>query len=119
MIQRRKHRSAAGIKAKEVVEFAFLRLRDRGRQKLSYLSVLMAFKAFLHAYNLDLSCRDQVQGMLAWAHQPQALSDIQLKAFVANLKCGWQREGAHSSALQTQLAEQITAFLNELNQNLP
>lgn len=118
VIQRRKHRAASGSEAKEVIEFAFLRLRSPSEQKLSYLALLMALKAFLYAYNLDLSCRDQVQGMLAWAHQPKALKIDEIDRFLANLRLGWRREAGHESSLPEPLYQEIASRLKTVNHNL-
>ena len=115
VIQRRKHRAAKGEVAKEVVEYSYLRLKSLSDRDYSYFPVLMACKGFQYGYNMDLSCRDQVQGMLAWAHNPRPLSETSLNRFVETVKAGWQLEGGHSAAVCSQTAHEITVLLQSQN----
>ena len=115
VIQRRKHRSAEGQTAKEVVEYAFLRLWGPGDRDYGYYPVLMAFKGFQYGFNIDLSCRDQVQGILAWAHNPQALPAVAISRFIETIELGWQREGGHSAAVCRRVATEILQVLKRQN----
>ena len=115
VIQRRKHRPAEGQTAKEVVEYAFLRLWAPGERDYGYYPVLMAFKGFQYGYNIDLSCRDQVQGILAWAHNPQALPDAAISRFIETIEIGWQREGGHPDAIRRRAATEILRVLSRQN----
>ncbi|HDS15954.1 MAG TPA: hypothetical protein ENN66_04980 [Proteobacteria bacterium] len=115
VIQRRKHRPAAGAKAKEVVEYSFLRLWRPGQRDYGYLPVLMACKGFQFGYNMELSCRDQVQAMMAWAHDPQPLAKTAIDHFVENLARGWEREGAHPRELRQQVAGELRSILERRN----
>ncbi len=115
VIQRRKHRPAEGQSAKEVVEYAFLRLWAPGERDYDYYPVLMAFKGFQYGFNIDLSCRDQVQGILSWAHNPRPLSEAAISRFIETIEIGWQREGGHSVAACRQAAEEIKRVLNQQN----
>ncbi|MCD6533717.1 MAG: hypothetical protein J7L25_06540 [Deltaproteobacteria bacterium] len=115
VIQRRKHRPAEGQTAKEVVEYAFLRLWAPGERDYDYYPVLMAFKGFQYGYNIDLSCRDQVQGMLSWAHNSKALPEAAIIRFIETIEIGWQREGGHPATVCRQAAEEIKRVLNQQN----
>ncbi len=115
VIQRRKHRPAEGQIAKEVIEYSFLRLWASGDRDYDYYSVIMAFKGFQYAFNIDLSCRDQVQGMLSWAHNPQALTDTAIKRFVETIELGLQREGGHSVEVRCQVAAEVRRILIKQN----
>ncbi|MEA3333427.1 MAG: hypothetical protein U9Q58_07505, partial [Pseudomonadota bacterium] len=115
VIQRRKHRPSEGQAAKEVVEYAFLRLWAPGERDYDYYPVLMAFKGFQYGFNIDLSCRDQVQGVLSWAHNPKALSAAAISRFLETIELGWQKEGAHPLAACHKVAEEIKWVLNRQN----
>ncbi len=115
VIQRRKHRASEGQTAKEVVEYAFLRLWAPGERDYNYYPVLMAFKGFQYGFNIDLSCRDQVQGMLAWAHNPQPLPDAAITRFIKTIEIGWQREGGHPAAVRQKAATEIERVLSRRN----
>jgi len=115
VIQRRKHRPSEGQTAKEVIEYAFLRLWAPGDRDYGYYPVLMAFKGFQYGYNMDLSCRDQVQGMLAWAHNPLALSDVAINRFIETIESGWELEGGHSVAECQRVALEIKQVLQRHN----
>ena len=115
VIQRRKHRPAEGQTAKEVVEYSFLRLWARGDRNYGYYPVLMAFKGFQYGFNIDLSCRDQVQGMLSWAHSPQALPAAAITRFVETVELGWRREGGHPDHICRRAAVEIKRILSERN----
>ena len=118
VIQRRKHRAEKGEVPKEVVEYSYLRLRGLQDRDYSYFPILMAGKGFQYGYNMDLSCRDQVQGMLAWAHNPTALPEISLCRFVETVKVGWKLEGGHSDADCESAADEILRLLRCQNQKL-
>ncbi len=118
VIQRRKHRAAKGEEAKEVVEYSYLRLKSPAERDYGYFPVLMASKGFQFGYNMDLSCRDQVQGMLSWAHNPQALPETALNRFVETVKSGWRREGGHPATVCEQTAAEINRLLQHQNQRL-
>lgn len=115
VIQRRKHRPAEGEIAKEVVEYAFLRLWAPGVRDYGYYPVLMAFKGFQNGFNIDLSCRDQVQGMLAWAHNPKPLSDTAIVRFIETIATGLQREAGHSVAVRQKVGREIMTILQQRN----
>ncbi len=118
VIQRRKHRAAKGEVAKEVVEYSYLRLKSPAERDYSYFPILMASKGFQFGYNMDLSCRDQVQGMLSWAHNPRALPETSLNRFIETVKAGWQQEGGHSAAVCEQTAAAISQLLQRQNLRL-
>ncbi len=118
VIQRRTHRSDRGEIKKEVVEFSFLRLKAKADRDHSYFPILMACKGFQYGYNMDLSCRDQVQGMLAWAHNPIALSESSITRFVATLAAGWEREAGHSKVVREESAREIMELLQRQNTRL-
>jgi hypothetical protein len=118
VIQRRQHRSDKGEPKKEVVEYSFLRLKAASDRDYSYFPVLMACKGFQYGYNMDLSCRDQVQGMLAWAHNPKALPESSINRFVATVKGGWQKEGGHSPTVCEQMEIEIRRLLQCQNLKL-
>lgn len=118
VIQRRKHRAAKGEVAKEVVEYSYLRLKGPSDRDYSYFPILMACKGFQYGYNMDLSCRDQVQGMLSWAHNPQLLPAVSLSRFVETVKAGWQQEGGHTDEVCEQTAHEITELLQRQNLQL-
>ncbi len=115
VIQRRKHRASEGQTAKEVVEYAFLRLWAPGDRDYGYYPVLMAFKGFQNGFNIDLSCRDQVQGILAWAHNPQPLSGPAISRFVETVELGLHREGGHSTAVCQRAVAEIRRVLIKQN----
>jgi len=116
VIQRRHHLSFFEEVKKEVVEYSFLRLWRHGDRDYDYLPVIMAFKGFQYGYNMDLSCRDQVQGMLHWAQNPRPLSESSISRFVATVKSGLQCEGAHPRQLILQQGEKILTVLQKWNQ---
>ena len=118
VIQRRRHRPERSKPRREVIEYAFLRLKPPARRESGYFPLLMAFKGFQHGYNLDLSCRDQVQGMLAWAHHPRPLPAASLDHFLETVALGWQREGGISQALQQETAAAIRRLLESANRRL-
>ena len=118
VIQRRKHLSFFEEKKKEVVEYSFLRLWRHGERDYDYLPVIMAFKGFQYGYNMDLSCRDQVQGMLHWAQNPRPLAESSLSRFMATVKSGLQREGVHSREVIAEMGEQIVTVLRKWNRVL-
>ncbi|MCK5682085.1 hypothetical protein KAI46_14875 [bacterium] len=118
VIQRRKHRPDKGGMVKEVVEYSYLRLRSAQNRDYSYFPVLMACKGFQYGFDMNLSCRDQVQGMLAWAHDPTALSDVSINRFIGTVKSGWYLEGAHSSKVCEGTAKEIEGLLRRQNQRL-
>lgn len=118
VIQRRKHLSFFEEKKKEVVEYSFLRLWRYGDRDYDYLPVIMAFKGFQYGYNMDLSCRDQVQGMLHWAQNPQPLPESSIHRFMATVKSGLQREGGHSGQCIARFGAKVLAVLRKWNQML-
>ncbi|HHD64134.1 MAG TPA: hypothetical protein ENK96_07220 [Desulfobulbaceae bacterium] len=118
VIQRRKHLSFFEEVKKEVVEYSFLRLWRYGDRDYDYLPVIMALKGFQYGYNMDLSCRDQVQGMLYWAQNPRPLPESSINRFMSTVKSGLQREGAHSERFIVETGKKILAVLREWNQVL-
>jgi hypothetical protein len=118
VIQRRRHRSDTGEPKKEVVEYSFLRLKSGSERDCSYFPVLMACKGFQYGYNMDLSCRDQVQGMLAWAHNPKALPETSINRFMAAVESGWRKEGGHTRVVCEQTAAEIRRLLQAQNLKL-
>ncbi len=118
VIQRRKHRPAKGEVAKEVVEYSYLRLKSSSDRDYSYFPILMACKGFQYGYNMDLSCRDQVQGMLSWAHNPRPLPEVSINRFVESIKTGLKSEGGHPDAVCEQTASEITKLLHRQNLRL-
>jgi hypothetical protein len=119
VIQRRRHRPGKRLAPREVVEYSFLRLKPPcERDFASYLPLLLAFKGFQYGLNLDLSCRDQVQGMLAWAYHPRPLSRPALSRFLELLDEGWQREGSLGRPDREVAARKILALLELVNQRI-
>ena len=118
VIQRRRHRPGKRRPHREVVEYAFLRLRAPERRDYGYFPILMALKGFQYGYNLDLSCRDQVQGMLAWAHHPRALPDGVLEGFLETVTRGWEREGGLEEGVRRETANEIRRLLENANRRL-
>jgi hypothetical protein len=115
VIQRRKHRPDKGEIRKEVVEYSYLRLKAPVDRDYSYFPVLMACKGFQYGYNMDLSCRDQVQGMLAWAHNPTALPESSINRFIETITAGWQKEGIHTTTVCKNMVMEIKRILNRHN----
>jgi len=115
VIQRRRHRPDKGEIRKEVVEYSYLRLKAPADRNHSYFPVLMACKGFQYGFNMDLSCRDQVQGMLAWAHNPTALPETSINRFVETLAAGWQLEDGHADGLCESTAREIKSLLEQQN----
>ncbi|MBN2231888.1 MAG: hypothetical protein JW781_03585 [Deltaproteobacteria bacterium] len=95
VIQRRRHLSLFDETRKDVVEYSFGRLWKPGTRPYSYQSLLMALKGFQHAYDLDLSCRDQVQPMLYWAQNPRPLPAAAIDRFSVAVQRGLEREGGY------------------------
>ncbi len=118
VIQRRRHRPGRGQARREVVEYAFLRLRPPARRDFSYFPILMALKGFQHGYNLDLSCRDQVQGMLSWAHHPRPLPAAARERFLETVRLGWEREGGVGETLGRETAAAIGRLLETASRRL-
>jgi hypothetical protein len=75
----------------------------------------MACKGFQYGYNMDLSCRDQVQGMLAWAHNPTALSETSINRFVETIAVGWQKENGCAGGFCQATALEIKSLLEREN----
>ncbi|RLB69231.1 MAG: hypothetical protein DRH04_05580 [Deltaproteobacteria bacterium] len=118
VIQRRKHLSFFDKKKKEVVEYSFLRLWRHGKRDYDYLPVIMALKGFQYGYNMDLSCRDQVQGMMHWAQNPRPLPESSLKRFLETVTRGLQRENAHPTGSILLMGEKIQKILQKWNRML-
>ncbi|MBN2331924.1 MAG: hypothetical protein JXO49_06270 [Deltaproteobacteria bacterium] len=118
VIQRRKHLSLLAEKKKAVVEYSFLRLWRAGDREYGYLPVIMALKGFQHGYNLDLSCRDQVQGMLHWAQNPRPLAESSLHRFVETVKSGLRSEEAYGEREIGTWGDQIMTILKDWNRIL-
>jgi hypothetical protein len=115
VIQRRRHLSLFDETRKQVVEYSFGRLWRPGTRPYGYLPVLMALKGFQHAYNLDLSCRDQVQPMLYWAQHPQPLPASAIIRFTAAVQRGLDREGGYAADMVQTVGREIFAALNYWN----
>jgi hypothetical protein len=117
-IKRRRHLNILSETKKEVVEYSFLRLWRHGERDYDYLPVIMALKGFQYGYNMDLSCRDQVQGMLHWAQNPRPLPEPSLKRFLETVTLGLQRENAHPEKTILHIGEKILAVLRKWNRML-
>jgi hypothetical protein len=118
VIQRRRHRPERGKPRREVIEYAFLRLKPPALRESGYFPILMACKGFQHGYNLDLSCRDQVQGMVAWAHHPRPLPEASLARFPEAVELGWAREGGLDEVLRREPAAELGRLLARANRRL-
>jgi hypothetical protein len=118
VIQRRHHCPARGRRYREVMEYSFLRLRTPAERDYSYLPLLMTIKGFQYGFNLALSCRDQVQGMLAWAHNPKPLSRKAITAFLENVDRGWGAEGGNPPELRRRNLEEVRRLLERANNRL-
>lgn len=118
VIQRRHHLSFFEEVKKEVVEYSFLRLWRHGDRDYDYLPVIMACKGFQYGYNMDLSCRDQVQGMLHWAYSPRPLPEPSISRFITTIKSGLQREGAHPGEVIMKMGEEILTVLQKWNRRI-
>jgi len=115
VIQRRRHCPARGRDYREVMEYSFLRLRSPGERDYSYLPLLMTIKGFQYGFNLALSCRDQVQGMLAWAHNPKPLSQEAIASFLEKIDRGWCAEGGNPPELRQRNMTEIRRLLERAN----
>ncbi|MBW1645191.1 MAG: hypothetical protein JRJ56_02525 [Deltaproteobacteria bacterium] len=118
VIQHRKHLSLFEQRKKEVIEYSFMRLWAPAARDYDYFPLIMALKGFQFGYNLDLSCRDQVQGMLYWAQSPRPLPPAAIDRFVAIVSKGLRREGAHSSDLIDSVAKELERILRHWNRQL-
>ncbi len=118
VIQHRKHLSLFDQRKKEVIEYSFMRLWAPGSRDYDYFPLLMALKGFQYGYNMDLSCRDQVQGMLYWAQNPRPLPAAAVARFTANVGAGLRQEGSHPAALIDSVVGELQAILGRWNQRL-
>ncbi len=97
-IKRRKHLNLLSENKKEVIEYAFLRLKGRAlSDEDNYQPVILTLKGFHNAYKLGRHCLDQLPEIISWAENPYPLSFTVRQSFVKNIVTGLKKEGVYSS----------------------
>lgn len=93
IIKIRKHLCLLTQSEKEVVEYAFLRLRPKA---YDYLNTIFALKGFQGFYRLPRHLLDFQTALTNWAEAPKPLAETTLANFIANIGRGLKSEGAYS-----------------------
>ena len=118
-IKRRLHLNLISGTKKEVIEYAFLRLKKRSTENHDYQTVIMALKGFQNTYKIERNCNHQIPGMLAWAEKPFPLPDASRLNFVKNVAAGLTREAAHKPDLIDAFSRQLNEVLSHAQKIIP
>jgi hypothetical protein len=118
-IKRRLHLNLTSGTKKEVIEYAFLRLKKRDAENCDYQTIILALKGFQNAYIIERNCNHQIPGMLAWAENPFPLSDTARRNFVENVVAGLTREAAYKPDSINAFSRQLTETLSRAQKIIP
>ena len=119
VIKRRKHLNLLTGNKKEVIEYAFLRLRGRGEKSYDYQPVILALKGFQIAYRLEKNCNHQIPGMLTWAESPYLIPDTDRQIFVENVTSGLSMEAAYTHDFIDTFSRKLTEILSHSQKIIP
>ncbi|RLB66304.1 MAG: hypothetical protein DRH03_12380 [Deltaproteobacteria bacterium] len=118
-IKRRLHLNLLSGTKKEVIEYAFLRLKKRTEQNCDYQMIIMALKGFQNIYKIARNCNHQIPKMLAWAENPFPLPDTARLAFVKNVAAGLARETVYDRKLIDAFSRHLTETLFQIQKIIP
>jgi hypothetical protein len=106
-IKRRRHLNILSETKKEVVEYAFLRLKKRAEKDDNYQTIILTLKGFHNSYKLGEHCLDQLPELITWAENPTSLPPAASQNFIKNITAGLKKEGGYN-----------TNFLNDFSSAL-
>ena len=118
-IKRRRHRNLLSGTKKEVIEYAFLRLKKKDVENLDYQTVIMALKGFQNAYRIERNCNHQIPAILTWAENPTRLPDTARLEFVKNVAAGLAREAVYRSEFIDVFSRELTEALSRAQKIIP
>ncbi len=118
-IKRRLHLNlTSGIK-KEVIEYAFLRLKKRDAENHNHQTIIMTLKGFQNAYKIERNCNHQIPELLSWAENPARLPAPARHVFVKNVAAGLARESVYSHEFIETFSRQLTKALSRSQKTIP
>ena len=115
-IKRRKHLNLLSESKKEVVEYAFLRLKKRSLNDDNYQSVILALKGFHNAYKIGRHCLDRLPEIISWAEKPYPLPSAARENFIKNIISGLEKEGVYSTVFLNNLSCTLSDRLSQAQQ---
>lgn len=118
VIKRRRHFCLLGEIKKEVIEYAFLRLWEKGERNYDYRPVILALKGFQYAYHLEANCLDQLPGMLSWAEKPHLLPAASINRFIKNVGYGLKKEEVYPEDFLASYTKELSEILMDRQQLL-
>lgn len=118
-IKRRLHLNLISRTKKEVIEYAFLRLKKRAAENPGYQIVIMALKGFQNTYKIARNCNHQIPDLLNWAENPSRLPAADRHVFVKNVAAGLARESVYSRNFIDSFSQQLTETLSRSQKIIP
>jgi len=115
-IKRRKHLNFLSETKKEVIEYAFLRLKKRSMKNDNYQSVILTFKGFQNSYKLEKHCLEQLPEIISWAENPTPLPPAASQNFVKNIIAGLKKEGVYSTKILNNFSSVLSDRLSRTQQ---
>ncbi len=115
-IKRRRHLNLISETKKDVIEYAFLRLKKRAAENHDYKTIIMTLKGFQNAYKIERNCNHQIPEMLAWAETPYPLTIAARRDFVNNVINGLKKEAVYDTNCIDTFSHRLTERLSQAQQ---
>lgn len=115
-IKRRRHLNLLSGTKKEVIEYAFLRLKKSAAGGNNYESIILALKGFQSAYKLRENCLEQIPGVLFWAENPYPLTSAVRQNFIRNVVGGLKKEEIYNPDFLGSFSNRLADILSQCQQ---